>query len=116
MEQEVDLFGVCPYTTAQKIFTGKWAILIIFHLTEKTHRFGELQRKMPGITQAALTKQLRTLEEYGMINRYVYPEVPPKVEYSLTEIGREFIPVLKQFNSFGTKYITYLKSRETTEK
>jgi DNA-binding HxlR family transcriptional regulator len=51
-----------------------------------------------------------------MIHRYVYPEDPPKVEYSLTEIGREFIPVLKQFDSFGTKYITYLKSKETTEK
>ncbi len=115
MEQEIDLYGKCPYTTAQKIFSGKWAILIIYHLTEKTHRFGELQRKIPGITQAALTKQLRTLEEYGMLHRYVYPEVPPKVEYYLTDIGKEFIPVLEQFDSFGFKYISYLKSKEKSE-
>ena len=116
MEQKFDLYGKCPYTTAQKIFSGKWAILIIYHLCERTLRFGELQRKIPGITQAALTKQLRTLEEYGLIHRYVYAEVPPKVEYSLTDIGKEFIPVLEQFNKFGTKYITYLQKRENSNK
>ncbi|MGB8455521.1 MAG: helix-turn-helix domain-containing protein [Anaerocolumna sp.] len=115
MEQEIDLYGKCPYTTAQKIFSGKWAIVIIYHLTVNTLRFGELQRKIPGITQSALTKQLRTLEEYGIIRRYVYPEVPPKVEYSLTDIGKEFIPVLEQFDSFGYKYISYLKRKEKPE-
>lgn len=104
-----DLFGTCPYTTAQKIFSGKWSIMIIFYLSEGTHRFGELQRKLPEITQATLTKQLRTLEKHGMIIRHVYPEVPPKVEYSLSEIGKEFLPVLNQFQSFGDKYIEYLK-------
>ncbi len=112
MEQEIDLYGKCPYATAQKIFSGKWAILIIYKLCEKTLRFGELQRKIPGITQAALTKQLRNLEEFGMIHRYVYPEIPPKVEYSLTDIGKEFIPVLEQFECFGGKYISYLKEKE----
>lgn len=105
-----DLYGICPYVTAQKIFSGKWSILIIFYLSEGTLRFNELQRRLPEITQATLTKQLRTLEEQGMIIRKVYPEVPPKVEYSLSEIGREFLPVLEGFQSFGNKYIAYLKT------
>ncbi len=108
MEQEINLFGKCPYVTAQKIFSGKWSILIIHHLCEKTLRFGELQRKIPGITQATLTKQLRALEEFGLIERYVYPEVPPKVEYSLSKIGREFLPVLEQFEIFGDKFIAHM--------
>ena len=109
MEQEINLFGKCPYVTAQKIFSGKWSILIIYHLREKTLRFGELQRSIPGITQATLTKQLRALEEYGMIERNVYPVVPPKVEYSLSKIGKEFIPVLEQFEIFGGKFIKQLR-------
>jgi DNA-binding HxlR family transcriptional regulator len=107
-----DLFGRCPYVTTQKIFSGKWSILIIFYLSEGTLRFSELQRRLPEITQATLTKQLRYLEEQDMICRHVYPEVPPKVEYSLSEIGREFLPVLSEFHRFGDKYIEYLKRRE----
>ena len=109
-----DLYGICPYVTAQKVFAGKWSILIIFYLSEGTLRFGELQRKMPEITQATLTKQLRTLEKQGMILRHVYPEVPPKVEYSLSEIGKEFLPVLTEFQVFGGKYIDYLKGSKTS--
>jgi DNA-binding HxlR family transcriptional regulator len=112
VEKDIDLFGKCPYVTAQKVFSGKWALLIINNLCGKTLRFGELQRKIPGITQATLTKQLRILEEYGMIKRHVYPEVPPKVEYSLSKIGGEFIPVLQQFEIFGTKYIDYLNTKK----
>jgi len=109
MEKNINLFGICPYVTVQKIFSGKWSILIMFYLCEDTLRFGELQRKIPEITQSTLTKQLRTLEEIGIINRHVYPEIPPKVEYSLSDMGKEFIPVLLQFQLFGTKYISYLK-------
>lgn len=105
MDQAPELFGKCPYVTAQKLLAGKWSILIIYYLSEGVLRFGELQRKMPGITQATLTKQLRALEEYGLVHRHVYPEVPPKVEYSLTEIGTEFICVLEQFRIWGEKYI-----------
>lgn len=110
-----NLFGICPYVTAQKIFSGKWSILIIFYLSEGTLRFNELQRKLPEITQATLTKQLRALEEQGMIIRHVYPEVPPKVEYSLSGIGREFLPVLEGFQSFGNKYIQFIKKNENKE-
>jgi DNA-binding HxlR family transcriptional regulator len=111
MENNKNLFGVCPYVTAQKVFSGKWAILIIFYLHNETLRFGELQRKLPEITQSTLTKQLRALEEQGMLIRHVYPEIPPKVEYSLSELGKEFIPVLTEFQIFGNKYIDYLKAQ-----
>lgn len=110
MENNIDLFGKCPYVTAQKIFSGKWAVLIIYHLYENTLRFGELKRRMPEVTQATLTKQLRMLENYGLVNRHVYPEVPPKVEYSLTKIGGEFISVLDEFEIFGNKYIEYMNN------
>ncbi|WP_017416404.1 winged helix-turn-helix transcriptional regulator [Clostridium tunisiense] len=104
------LFGKCPYFTAQKLLSGKWSILIMYKLDKGTLRFGELQRTMEGITQATLTKQLRMLEEFGLVNRYVYPEIPPKVEYSLTELGKEFQPVLEQVRVWGDKYIKYLKN------
>lgn len=110
MENINSLFGKCPYFTAQKLLSGKWSILIMYNLDKGTLRFGELQRTMEGITQATLTKQLRMLEEFGLVNRYVYPEIPPKVEYSLTELGKEFQPVLEQVRVWGDKYIKYLKN------
>jgi len=113
MEKCINLFGICPYVTAQKIFSGKWSILIIFYLSGGTLRFGELQRKLPEITQSTLTKQLRTLEVQGIIIRHIYPEVPPKVEYSLSDMGKEFIPVLSQFQVFGNKYLDFLKRQKS---
>lgn len=110
-EPATDLFGICPYATTQKVISGKWAILILHDLEEKTLRFGQLQRQLPQLTQATLTKQLRMLEEYGLVQRTVYPEVPPKVEYSLTDIGREFRSVLNELERFGEKYISYLKEK-----
>ncbi|MFA0814833.1 MAG: winged helix-turn-helix transcriptional regulator [Anaerofustis sp.] len=109
---ETDLFGKCPYATAQKVFSGKWSILLIQFLSERTYRYGELQRKLPEVTQTTLTKQLRKLEEFGLIHREVYQEVPPKVEYSLTELGRDFSPVLEEFKLWGEKYIRSISDRE----
>lgn len=105
MEDRSLLFGRCPVTTAQKVIGGKWALVIFYHLSSGTKRFGELKRLIPGITQAMLTKQLRNLEEYGVIHRLVYRSVPPKVEYSLTEIGQKFIPVLESLEQWGNMYI-----------
>lgn len=107
-----NLFGKCPYFTAQKVFAGKWSILIIYYLSSGTLRYGELQRKIGDITQPTLTKQLRMLENFGLITRHVYQEVPPKVEYSLTDLGRAFNPVLEQFKIWGDKYIKYLKGSD----
>lgn len=111
MENNNSLFGKCPYFTAQKVFSGKWSILIIHNLEKGAIRFGELQRRLGDITQATLTKQLRMLEDFGLINRYVYSEIPPKVEYSLTDLGKEFLPVLEQFRVWGEGYIKFLKNK-----
>jgi len=116
MENKHDLFGKCPFITAQKIIAGKWAVVILHNLSLKTLRFGELQRLVPDLTQATLTKQLRSLEEYGLVNRHVFPQVPPKVEYSLTDIGKEFRIVLDSVSVWGEKYIEHAKLLEVAEK
>lgn len=104
-------FGKCTYLIAQKIFSGKWSILIMYNLDDGVLRYGELQRRMDNIAQSTLTKELRILEDYGVINRHVYPEIPPRVEYSLTDLGREFKPVLEQFGIWGEKYINASKNQ-----
>lgn len=109
MEKEKDLFGFCPFVTAQKILTGKWTLLIMHHLNIKTMRFNELQRELPDLTQATLTKQLRTMEGNGLIIRTVYNQIPPKVEYTLSELGKQFYPVLDCLEIWGNKYIEFLK-------
>ncbi len=105
------LFGKCPYATAQQLLKGKWAIMIMHELEGGTKRFKQIQRDID-ITQATLTNQLRYMEEEGLISRKLYPEVPPRVEYSLTDIGREFIPVLQAIQVWGNKYIHYLKEQQ----
>lgn len=100
-------FGKCPFVTAQQVLKGKWTILIMHELSGGTKRFKQLQRAID-ITQATLTSQLRYLEKEGLIKRQVYAEIPPKVEYSLTDIGKEFFPVLEQIEKWGYKYIDYL--------
>ncbi|SFF17858.1 DNA-binding transcriptional regulator, HxlR family [Paenibacillus catalpae] len=102
-EIPVEQIGVCPVTETQNVIAGKWKIIILWHLRE-TKRFGELQRLVPGISKAILTSQLRELEKDRMINRKVYQEVPPKVEYSLTEAGEQFIPILESMGEWGKKY------------
>lgn len=94
----------CPVAKVQKVIRGKWTMVIIYFLSKETLRFGELSRKMPTVTQANLTKELRMLEEYDIIHREVYREVPPKVEYSLTEIGRKFLPVLEALQKWAIEY------------
>lgn len=104
-------FGTCPYVTAQRVLQGKWAIVILHHLSEGTLRFSELQERMPDVTHSTLSSQLKQLEQEGLVKREAYPEVPPRVEYSLTEIGREFKPVLDAIGTWGDKYIKYLGER-----
>lgn len=105
-----DLFGICPYVTAQKILTGKWTLLILYHLSIKIMRFNELQRALPELTQATLTKQLRMMEENGLIIRTVYNQIPPKVEYELSDLGKQFQPVLDALEIWGIQYIDFLKN------
>lgn len=100
--EEQDIMN-CPVGETIKIVRGKWTMPIIYYLGFGTLRFSELKRKMPYITEANLTKELRQLENYGMIHREVYKEVPPKVEYSLTEKGFQFIPVMEAIAEFAEK-------------
>lgn len=108
MLTQEELFGKCPYATSQKILSGKWALILLQFLSERTLRFNEIQRMIPEITQSTLTKQLRALEEYGLVVRTVYPQIPPKVEYSLSEMGRDFTVVLDSLKVWGEKYIDRL--------
>jgi DNA-binding HxlR family transcriptional regulator len=85
----------------QKILGGKWKIEILYYISLATRRFGELQRQIGDITQSTLTKQLRELEADGFISRYIFQEIPPKVEYSLTDLGRSFVPVLEKKKKWG---------------
>ncbi|HVV67474.1 MAG TPA: winged helix-turn-helix transcriptional regulator [Gammaproteobacteria bacterium] len=95
-----------------KILTGKWKILILYSLYEGTKRFGELRRLIPKVTQRMLTNQLRELEEDRIIQRKVYAEVPPRVEYSLTDIGMTLKPVLIELKRWGACYIMKCSSPE----
>lgn len=79
-------------------------MVIIYFLYHETLRFSQLKRKMPHVTEANLTKELRMLEQYGLVHREIYREVPPRVEYSLTEIGRKFVPVLEALEQWATEY------------
>lgn len=110
---EKDLYGICPYVTAQKLLTGKWTLLIMYHLSLKKMRFNELQRTLPSLTQATLTKQLRMMSDNGLIIRTVYDQIPPKVEYSLSELGERFQPVLNAIQEWGTEYIDFLKGKSS---
>ncbi|MBM9512607.1 winged helix-turn-helix transcriptional regulator [Desulfogranum marinum] len=95
----------CYFELTLKVIGGKWKPVIVYHLAQEgIMRFGELKRSMPDITQRMLTKQLRELEEDGLIFRNVYREVPPKVEYSLKEAGVNLIPVLMNMREWGKSY------------
>ncbi|WP_272509059.1 winged helix-turn-helix transcriptional regulator [Clostridium ganghwense] len=101
----------CEIEVALEIISGKWNALILWTLgTEGTKRFGELKRSLSGVTQKMLTQQLRTLEKYGIVERTIYPEVPPVVEYSLTEMGNKLIPIFKELDKWGKEYIEHRKT------
>lgn len=106
-----DLFGICPYVTSQKVLSGKWAILILHILNdEKSIRFNELQRMMPEeMTHSTLSRQLKYLEKENMIIRKDYGEIPPRVEYSLSDIGKKFKTVLDELEKWGEEYISFMK-------
>ena len=98
-----DQIEICPVTQTQDIIAGKWKIIILWNLSTQTRRFNELQRMLPNISKGILTRQLRELEEDKMVQREVYKEVPPKVEYSLTPLGQSFIPILQSMGEWSKK-------------
>ena len=93
-----------PMSLLQGALGGKWKLLILWYVSfYRVQRFGELCRRLPGITQSTLTKQLRELEADGFLHREVVPQVPPRVEYSLTPLGESFVPILDQMVAWGEK-------------
>lgn len=111
--EKKSLFGRCPYVTAQKVLTGKWSIYILYLLSDGPVRFNELQRRMPEeMTHTTLSRQLKTLEEEGLIIRTEYQQIPPKVEYCLSEIGEQFKDVLSVLKDWGNAYIQFMNSKK----
>lgn len=95
----------CTFEITIDLIGGKWKPIIVWHLgTKGTKRFSELKKLLPNITQKMLTQQLRELENDGLVERKVYPQVPPKVEYSLTDLGESLMPILKSMCDWGEVY------------
>ena len=94
----------CSMELTLDLIGGKWKALILWHLGENTLRFSELRKALPQVTQKMLTQQLRELEECGLVNRFIYTQIPPKVEYSLTVAGKSLLPVLTALCQWGQGY------------
>lgn len=95
----------CTVEATLDVIGGKWKPLILWHLGDDVLRFSELQKGLPGVNAKMLTKQLRELEEDGVLQRTVYPEVPPRVEYRITEFGKTLIPILRALCTWGAEYL-----------
>ena len=94
----------CPVSLALTLVGGKWKALILWHVKDKPKRFSELKRGISPITEKMLIQQLRELESYGLIIRHAYPQIPPKVEYSLSPFAHNLIPILQMLCKFGVDY------------
>lgn len=106
----------CPVATTVQLIGSKWKLLIIRNLRERPWRFNELKKDLDGISQKVLTDSLRALEEDGIITRTVYAEVPPRVEYALSELGEATRPILDSMAEFGYTYKSATKAAATGEK
>lgn len=99
-----DEMPTCPVATTVQLIGSKWKLLIMRNLLKRPWRFNELRRDLDGISQKALTDSLRSMEEDGIITRTVYPEVPPRVEYALSELGESMRPIIQAMEQWGTEY------------
>ena len=104
MTDTVKDLPACPVETTLTLISDKWKVLILRDLMPGARRFGELKKSLGGVSQKVLTAQLREMEGSGLLTRTVYPEVPPHVEYTLTELGRSLKPVLDAMQAWGEKY------------
>ncbi|OWK24713.1 HxlR family transcriptional regulator [Rhizobium yanglingense] len=104
-KQRHTVYGNCPVEAALDIIGGKWKAILLFHILDGTKRFNELGRLLPGLTQRMLTTQLRELEADGVITRTIYPQVPPKVEYSITSFGRTLEPLLRELATWSETHV-----------
>ena len=94
----------CPVEITLDVIGGKWKGVVLYHLIDGKKRFGELKKLYPKISQRILTLQLRELESDGIVKRTVYPEVPPRVDYALTDFGKTLVPIIKELKKWGQKY------------
>ena len=101
----------CPVETTLTLIGNKWKVLILQRLLERPWRFNELQKNIPGISQRVLTDNLREMERDGILNRTVYPEVPVRVEYSLSEIGNSMKPIIASLENWGLQYQKLMKNK-----
>lgn len=104
MRSKEDILPDCPVATTVLMIGSKWKLLVMRNLMQRPWRFNELQKSIEGISQKALTETLRSMEADGIVLRTAYPEVPPRVEYSLTELGRSMQPIIKSMELWGLAY------------
>ncbi|MBQ3424273.1 MAG: helix-turn-helix transcriptional regulator [Clostridia bacterium] len=104
MRSKEDILPECPVATTVSLIGSKWKLLIMRNLLARPWRFNELQKSIHGISQKALTEALRSMETDGIVSRTVYPEVPPRVEYALTELGESMRPIIKSMENWGKAY------------
>lgn len=104
MKTKAELLPECPVATTVQLIGNKWKLLILRNLLVRPWRFNELQKNLEGISQKVLTDSLRSMEADGLITRTVYPEVPPRVEYALSDLGRSLRPILDAMRAWGEDY------------
>lgn len=102
MENEKNSDHACPVTFCMGVIGGKWKPIILYLISKGGNRFGILQRGIEGISKQMLTKQLRELEQDGILERVIYPEIPPRVEYFITDKGKTLFPIIEQMSAWGT--------------
>ena len=107
-----DELPACPVATTLMLIGNKWKIFILQRLLERPWRFNELQKNIPGISQRVLTDNLRSMEDDGIITRTVYPEVPVRVEYALSELGNTMRPIINAMSEWGMMYQEVVKGQE----
>ncbi|MDF2373158.1 MAG: helix-turn-helix domain-containing protein [Rhizobiaceae bacterium] len=113
-EKSFEEYLECPFHLAMSMLEGRWKFAILYVLSARgTLRFKELERAIPGISTRMLTKELKHLEGYGIVNRVPYATVPPKVEYSLTKIGKSTSPVIDAISQWGERYADTIKENNT---
>ena len=97
--------STCPVCRTAEIISGKWTLLVIRDLADESCRFCELERSLEGISPRTLSLRLRALEEHGIVERRTYPEVPPRVEYALTEKGKALVPLIEDMRKYGRRWL-----------
>ncbi len=115
MKEKCEEYDICPMVRVQNLFGGKWKLLIVWYLSYGTLRFSEIKSKLPDVTQKMLTQCLRSLETDGIVIRVVFPVVPPRVEYSLSDIGIKMLPILELMHGFGVNYLENITNNKSVD-